>query len=92
MWLGESFVFYWDKAKQRDKKQTFQLFFARLVVPLALTSWPLFLEVFVLGLTIGLAIGKAKLIGREIAIGLSGCLQYKVMTSSQRWWIANAGS
>ncbi len=55
-----------------DKKLEVQLFLVRLLVPLA--GWPSFclvLEALALGLTVGLTIGKAKLIGVEVAVRLS---------------------
>ena len=42
-----------------------------LLVPLALASWSYFLEIFILDLTIGLAISRVELIGKKIAISLS---------------------
>ena len=74
MWLKESFAYYWDRAKKWDKRLEVQLFFARLLLPLALTSRPrlcLVFEASALGLTMDLAINGAELIGEEVAIGLS---------------------
>ena len=49
----------------------FSLFFVRLLVPLALASRPRFFATSALALIVGLAIGKAELIGKKVAIGLS---------------------
>ena len=40
----------------------------RFLVPLALVSQSRFLKASALGLTIGLAIGRAKSIGKEVAV------------------------
>ena len=42
--------------------------------------------------TIGLAVGRALSIGVEIAVDLLGFSLWKVLTSFQRCWIADAGS
>ncbi len=50
------------------------VFLARLLAPLFFASLPHFclvLETSTLGLTVGLAIGKAESIGGEFAVGLS---------------------
>lgn len=60
---------------------------------LASASRPRFyLLVEVSSLIVGLAIGGAVLIGGEFAVGFSGCFLCKVVTSLQRYWMANTGS
>ena len=44
------------------------------------------------GLTVGLAVGGVVSMGVEVAVGLSGFLLWKVLTSLRRCWIAKAGS
>lgn len=62
---------------------------------LVLASQPHFclvLEVSVLGLIIGLAIGRIEFISGEIAISFSKYSLWKVMTGFQKYCIAKAGS
>ncbi len=61
------------QGQKRDKKLKVQLFLARLLVPFALAGRPRFrLVLEASGLIVGLAIGGAKSIGGEVAVGLSG--------------------
>ena len=60
---------------------------------LALANWPRFyLMLEASGLIVDLAIGKAKSIGGEIASDFFGCFLWKVVTSLQRYWMANTSS
>ncbi len=70
----ESFAYYQDRVKKRDKKLEVQVFLTRLLAPLSFTGLFHFclLEISALGLTIGLTIGGAESIGKEVAVGLSG--------------------
>ena len=73
--VTEEFFCLLSKQSQRhDKILEAQLFLVRLLVPLALASQPRFCLMLVtsaLGLTLGLAIGGAESIGREVAVGFS---------------------
>ncbi len=60
--------------QKQDKKLEVQVFLVRLLVPLSfagLSRFCLVLEASVLGLTVGLTIGRVESIGRELVIGLS---------------------
>ncbi len=60
------------QGQKRDKKLEVQLFLARLLVPFALAGRPRFrLVLEASGLIVGLAIGGAEFIGREVAVSLS---------------------
>ena len=63
------------QGQKRDKKLKVQLFLARLLVLLALAGWSRFclvLETSALGLTVGLAIGRAESIYGKVVFGFSG--------------------
>lgn len=62
------------QGQKQNKKPEVKLYLTRLLVLLALVDRPRFclmLETLALGLTVGLVIHAAELIGREIAISLS---------------------
>ncbi len=70
------------------RKSKVQLFFPRLLAPLAfagLSRFRLAAEGFgkslAVGLTIGLVLGGAESIGGEVAVGFSGCSLWKLLTS-----------
>ncbi len=63
------------QGQKRDKKLEVRIFLAHLLALLSFADLPCFclvLEASALGLTVGLAIGEAESIGREIAVGFSG--------------------
>ncbi len=81
------------QGQKRGKKLEVQVFLARLLAPLALAGLPHFrLMIEASGLTVGLAIGEAKSIGREVAVGFSGWSQWKVLMSLRRCSTAEVGS
>lgn len=82
----ELFCLLLQQGKKTRQKLRAQLFLAGLQVPLALASQPQFwlVEASALNLILGLAIGKTKSIGREIAIGFSRSL-------CEKWWQACQG-
>ena len=81
------------------RKSKVQLIFPRLLTPLVFVGLPYFClaadssrKDLAIGLTVGLALGGAELVGGEVAVGFSGCSLWKVLTSLQRCWMADAGS
>ena len=83
---GRTFYLLLRQGQKRDKKLEFQLFLARLLVPLVLAGRPCFCLMLAsaLGLTVGLTIGGAESIGREVAVGFFGCSLWKVVMSLRR--------
>ncbi len=90
----ESFAYYRDRAKKQHKRLEVQVFLAHLLAPLSFVGLICFclLEASALELTVGLAIGGAKSIGGEIAVGLSRWSWWKVLMSLQKCSTAEAGS
>ncbi len=81
--------------QKQDIKLEVQLFLTCLLVPLffaGLLYFCLMLEASALGLIIDFAINEAESIGRKVAIGLFGWLQWKMLISLQKCSTAKAGS
>ncbi len=76
------------------KKLEVQVFLVHLLALLSFGGLPRFrlLEVSVLGLTVGLAIGGAESMGGEVAVGFSGWSRWKLVMSLRRCITAEVGS
>ncbi len=91
----------WSEGHREPKskrKSKVQLFFARLLAPLAFAGLPRFCltaegsgKGLAVGLTVGLALGRAESVGGEVAFGFSGCSLKKLLMSLRRCWMADAG-
>ncbi len=82
------------QGQKRDKKLEVQVFLVRLLALLSFIGLPRFclFEASTLGLTLGLAIGRAESIGGVVTVGLSGWSRWKVLMSLSRCSTAEAGS
>ncbi len=80
------------QGQKQGKKLEVQVFWVRLLALLALAGLPCVrLMIEASGLTIGLAIGGAESVGREVAGGFFGWSRWKVLISLQRCSTAEAG-
>ena len=78
------------RLKTQEKSNTARFFLARLLVLLA--GRPRFCLGGSVGWTIGLAIGGAVSIAREVPVDLSGCSLWNELMSFLRCWTTEAGS
>lgn len=78
-----------SKIRQKSKAQ---LFLAYILFLLVLVGRPHFCLVEAFGLIVSLAISGAEIISVEVAINFSRYFLYKVVTSFQKYYIADIGS
>ncbi len=83
-----------ETGPKQDKKLEVQVFLVRLLALLSFANMSRFclLETLALGLTVGLVIGEAESICKEVVVGLSEWLRWKVLMSLRRCSIAKADS
>ena len=72
--------------------QAFKTQFLAFLLALLVNQPRFRLVVGLVGLTIGLAIDGAELIGKEVAVGFSGCFLWKELINFFGCWTANNGS